>query len=385
MTCRFVTTLFASGMALVLFAAPADADKSKEQAEAKAVFEEATIKCERLARQFREAEANLLRECQRLEKSDKPEEREKARVIKKVLEKKEQTGVDAQLTKLIRVLKNIDTPPNLDDLKAVAKPTSEVIVELRAVRMYVSNYRLELLREQRKTLDNMLKQLHEQIRQAEGKDQDDVLKKLKDMTKKLEETLRQVREEEMIYLLDDLSERCLRMLKMQMEVQEGTAAVDRAIRLNDDKKPKRADEMQSYKLSDKEDDIVREANKVLAVLQADGSTKAFPEVFNQIEQDMMAVSKRLRKIDAGTVTQSIQKDIIEALVEVQAELTKARKELSKKANPQKPVVNYADLVKPYSDIEDELHGLIKVLRELHEKLESEPFKPRLLPSDKKQL
>ena len=105
-------------------------------------------------------------------------------------------------------------------------------------------------------------------------------------------------------LLDALQQRCQRMLALQIEVHEGTLRVDKAIADNPEKRASRAEEQRSLQLSDREQEIVREAMRALQLLESEGSAVAFPEAFSQIRDDAMNVARRLGKADVGTVTQA---------------------------------------------------------------------------------
>src|SRR5262249_46143847 len=99
-------------------------------------------------------------------------------------------------------------------------------------------------------------------------------------------------------------------------------------------KPTRAEDQRSLQLADREDEIVREASKAIQLLEAEGSAVAFPEVFTQIRTDMINVSKRLRKTDAGVVTLTIEDDIIATLQEMIEALKKAQKQQQAKKGQQ---------------------------------------------------
>ena len=170
-----------------------------------------------------------------------------------------------------------------------------------------------------------------------SKDQDDAIKNLTKAKKQLEELLRQLREEEIERLLAALQQRCERMLAMQIEVRDGTVATDKATQNNADKKPSRTEVQRSLGLADREDEIVREATKAIALLQAEGSAVAFPEVFIQVRGDMEDVAGRLRKTDTAQMTQTIEQDIIDSLKEMIEALKKAQKDQqAKRANPPPP-------------------------------------------------
>jgi hypothetical protein len=166
-------------------------------------------------------------------------------------------------------------------------------------------------------------------RQASNK-QNDAVKELEKAKKDLEKLLRQMREEEMERLLAALQARCEKMLAMQMQVLSGTEGTQKAILSNVDQKPKHENKQESLRLSDLEKEIVREANKAMEMLEAEGSAVAFPEVFQQVREDMKHVQRRLEVTDVGPITQTIERDIIETLKEMIEALKKARQELDSK-------------------------------------------------------
>jgi hypothetical protein len=182
-----------------------------------------------------------------------------------------------------------------------------------------------------------MKQAEEKIARKDNKDaSDDQGKAILDLEKakkKLEDLLRQLREEELERLLAALQGRCEKMLAMQIQVQIGTESVFKVVDAQADKKPTRQNQQDSLKLSDNEKDIVTEANKAIEMLEAEGSAVAFPEVFQQVRQDMMHVQRRLEITDVGVVTQAIEKDIIDTLKEMIEALKKARQEMDNKKNP----------------------------------------------------
>jgi hypothetical protein len=165
------------------------------------------------------------------------------------------------------------------------------------------------------------------------KDQDEAVRKLEEAKKKLEDLLRQLREEELERLLASLQARCEKMLAMQINVQEGTIRVAREIDRSPDKTATRDQQQDSLRLSDKEKDIVTEATKAIEMLEAEGSAVAFPEVFQQVREDMKNVQGRLSVVDVGKVTQGTEQDIIDTLKEMIEALKKARQDLDNKKSP----------------------------------------------------
>jgi hypothetical protein len=163
-----------------------------------------------------------------------------------------------------------------------------------------------------------------------SKKQNDAVAELEKAKKELEKLLRQMREEELERLLAALQARCEKMLAMQIQVLTGTEGTHKSILNNLDKLPKHENKQESLRLSDQEKEIVGEANKAIETLEAEGSAVAFPEVFQQVREDMKHVQRRLEVTDVAQVTQTIERDIIETLKEMIEALKKARQELDNK-------------------------------------------------------
>jgi len=157
-------------------------------------------------------------------------------------------------------------------------------------------------------------------------DQQNAIDNLDQVRKKLEDLLRQTREEELDRLLAALEARCRKMLEMQIAVLAGTESSHRAILSHADQKATREDQQTALKLSDNEKDIIGEANKAIQMLEEEGSGVAFPEVFQQVREDMKHVQRRLEIADVGDVTQAVEKDIIASLKEMIEALKKAQEQ-----------------------------------------------------------
>lgn len=182
---------------------------------------------------------------------------------------------------------------------------------------------------QKQAEDNIAKNQNKPAADDQGKAIDDLQK----AKKKLEDLLRQIREEELERLLAALQARCEKMLAMQMQVLAGTERVFKDINNNPDKKAERKNQQDSIKLSDQEKEIVNEATKAIEMLEAEGSAVAFPEVFQQVREDMKNVQRRLEITEVGDITQAIEKDIIDTLKEMIEALKKAKQELDNKKSP----------------------------------------------------
>jgi hypothetical protein len=156
--------------------------------------------------------------------------------------------------------------------------------------------------------------------------QQSAIDNLEEAKKKLEDLLRQTREEELERLLAALEARCRKMLEMQIAVLAGTEATHKAVLSRAEKKPSREDQQNALKLSDNEKDIIMEANKAIQMLEEEGSGVAFPEVFQQVREDMKHVQRRLEIADVAEVTQAVEKDIIASLQEMIEALKKAQQQ-----------------------------------------------------------
>jgi hypothetical protein len=71
----------------------------------------------------------------------------------------------------------------------------------------------------------------------------------------------------------------------------------------------------------------------LLLLREEGSSVAFPETVELLRDDMRQVTQLLAKVEVGSLTQSIEADIIAALEETIAALEKAIKDLEQNRTP----------------------------------------------------
>ena len=153
-----------------------------------------------------------------------------------------------------------------------------------------------------------------------------------------------------------LEGRFKRMLQMQLRVYEGTQRLGKI----DKSKRTRAVDIESNKLSFQEKKIVLEADRTLNLLLEEGSSVAFPEVVEQMRDDMEQVGERLAKTRVDQVTQGLEEDIIETLKELIEALQKAQQDQENKKNQQRPPSNSQPQDQPLVDILAEL----KMIRSL---------------------
>lgn len=178
-----------------------------------------------------------------------------------------------------------------------------------------------------------MKEAQEKLDQAQREGavekQEEAIRELEQAKAELEKILRQLREEEIARMLAMLEARFRKMLLLQLAVYEGTKRLDKV------PKPQRTHnhEIEASRLSNKETEIVVEADKALLLLREDGTAVAFPEALLQIREDMQQVVHRLAQAKVGKITQGIEEDIIAALEEMIEALKKAQKDLENQHQP----------------------------------------------------
>jgi hypothetical protein len=180
---------------------------------------------------------------------------------------------------------------------------------------------------------NAEKEIDKGQNDAASKKQGDAVDKLKQAQKKLEDLLRQLREEEIERILAALQGRCEKMLAMQKDVREGTIVLDKTMKERGSQKIDQADAQRGLELSDKENAIVKEADTAIELLRSEGSSVAFPVVFDFVRDLMVNVEKRLRRTDAGAVTVATEDEIIASLEEMIDALKRARQQNGQPGQP----------------------------------------------------
>ena len=192
------------------------------------------------------------------------------------------------------------------------------------------------------------KRLEEAKRREAAEEQEEALRELEQAKADLEKILRQLREEEMERVLAVLEARFLKMLKLQRDVLEGTVRLDKVPQERRDHNQ----EIEAGRLSNKEVEIVVEADKALLLLREEGTAVAFPEALSQARQDMQQVVERLAEAKVGKVTQGLEEDIITALQEMIESLKRAQKKLQERK--QRPPIAPAEGKDALVDVLSEL-------------------------------
>jgi len=174
--------------------------------------------------------------------------------------------------------------------------------------------------------------------QGASNDQDEAIKELEKAKKELEKLLKQKRQEEIERLLAKLQARCEFMLSLQRQARDETVKVNDATKdMKLTEAQQREKEQKSNDLMLKEQEIIKEANMAIRLIEAEGSAIAFAEVFKQVRADMINVENRFRRTDVGEITIAIENDIISSLEEMIEALKKSRQENQQPPKPMPPM------------------------------------------------
>ncbi|MEQ9408531.1 MAG: hypothetical protein RIK87_12425 [Fuerstiella sp.] len=214
----------------------------------------------------------------------------------------------------------------------------------------------EQLEAARNLMQQALEQLQQQEREEAVENQDEAIAQLETAAKELEELLRQLREEEKEMILAALEARFQRLLALQTQIYETT--VDLATTPRKDWLDTAVSECRE--LAQQQADLTRECSQTTALLREDGTSVSIVVAVEDIEVDMATIAGRLQETKVGTLTQSIETDVIEALKELieatQQEMQEMKSEERRQQQQQSPEQKKPPLV--------ELMAEIRVLRSL---------------------
>jgi hypothetical protein len=181
----------------------------------------------------------------------------------------------------------------------------------------------ERVAEARRAMQQAEQKLRDAKRREAQQEQRQAQRELEAAKAELERILRQLREEEMEQLLAKLAARFRDMLAAQQSIYDDTTGIFKQVTESESRNLM----LQAIRLSRRESELVRDAEKALTLLREDGTSVAFPETTEQIAEDMRSVAARLAAADSGPITQTVELDIIAALEDMIAALDQARDEL----------------------------------------------------------
>lgn len=153
------------------------------------------------------------------------------------------------------------------------------------------------------------------------RDQERAIEQLERARAELEEALDQLRREQQEETLAGLEQRFRTMLIQQRSINVDTEDLD--VRRDE---WTRGDSLNLAGLAEKQNGLADEAGKALNILIEEGTTVVFPEIVDQMRDDMTEVGRRLGERQTGPVTREIQTQIVEALEELIAAVEQRRNE-----------------------------------------------------------
>ena len=162
-------------------------------------------------------------------------------------------------------------------------------------------------------------------------EQEKALEDLDKGKKKVEEALEEIQRAFRDRLIAYLKERFQYALQEQRAITRETRSLDlklRAIRLAAAGKSETIDvkdRQLSRRLAIREAKLTLITDDVLDLLTEDGTTMVFPEIVSEIHADLENAGGLLERIETGALTQSVQKDVEDAITEILAALEQAQK------------------------------------------------------------
>lgn len=158
-------------------------------------------------------------------------------------------------------------------------------------------------------------QLKERKPAKAKQDQQDAQDQLQDAKKELEDALAQLRQEMQDQVLRALEERLSAMLVKQRELSALTKVTERLKGESVSAAgvvPASIQERCGVEAKG-ESGLASEAHDAIKLLDEDGTTAVFPEMFAQLEEDLVRVSDRLAQFESGEATQDMQRGVEELM------------------------------------------------------------------------
>jgi CRISPR/Cas system-associated endonuclease Cas3-HD len=150
--------VLAGSMTCLAFAGQQDQQKPTQSSK-----EDLTILEERLSSQFNAFQANLLQMAQRLERSPKPEDRQRAVLLKDAIKKTQELGTPNKFTTLIDILKSKNAI-SLNDAKEAMDRSKMVAEDIRTLlAILMSDNRDAQLKAEKDRIQRMIKMLDKAI------------------------------------------------------------------------------------------------------------------------------------------------------------------------------------------------------------------------------
>ncbi len=154
-------------------------------------------------------------------------------------------------------------------------------------------------------------QLKERVPGKAKQEQQDAQDELEKAKKELEDALAQLRQELQDQVLRALEERLAAMLVKQREISALTKVTDRLAAeavAAPDAVPASIQERCAAEAKG-EQALASESHDAVKLLEEDGTTAVFPELFSELERDLGAIGDRLAQFQTGQATQDMQRQV----------------------------------------------------------------------------
>ena len=222
----------------------------------------------------------------------------------------------------------------------------------------------------RQRIDAAQQRMKEAQKKLQEARRDDAIEEMKEAEKEiaqakkqLEEILRQMREEEVERTLAKLEERFRKMLEREIKVKQSTEQ----LAATEAKQRSTEFDVQTGKLSTEQNAIGADAGRALLLLAEDGSSVAFLQTVDEMQQDMTQIAARLSSAKVGNFTIDLETEVIDTLNYLVSSLAETQRENDEKKDSPPP----ANQGTPPPPGEEPLVGKIaelKMLRSLQDRI-----------------
>ncbi len=185
----------------------------------------------------------------------------------------------------------------------------------------------------RQRIDAAQERMKEAQKKLQEARRDDAIEEMKEAEKEiaqakkqLEEILRQMREEEVERTLAKLEERFRKMLEREIKVKQSTEQLAATAK---DQRSTEFD-VQTGKLSTEQNAIGADAGRALLLLAEDGSSVAFLQTVDEMQQDMTQIAARLSSAKVGNFTIDLESEVIDTLNYLVSSLAETQRENEEK-------------------------------------------------------
>jgi hypothetical protein len=123
-------------------------------------------------------------------------------------------------------------------------------------------------------------------------------------------------EEKLERLVSDIAKRVQKLLDLQTRANDRTRELYKLIQATPEKPVVSVDGATLRALADRQQEAMAEVDRIITLLEKDGSAIAFVEVFQELRKDMDRLHRRLKAGDLGPETQAMERDIADTFKEM---------------------------------------------------------------------